>query len=137
MGHKSVLIDLIDTFCKMYQTAEFSFGHIVLSDYNLSNGSIAFCMNQRDEWMAEQLEGIYNDKSLDDFERLTAKQTAITRAHVIYAFLQFLLTIPEEVRLVTENIAHGEEHPLQGVKPETNYFYLAYKRQLEDKEDER
>lgn len=112
MAHKSVLIDLIDTFCKMYQTAEFSFGHIVLSDYNLSNGSIAFCLNKRDEWLAEQLEEIYADKSLDDFERLTANQTAVTRAHVIYAFLQFLLTIPEDVRIVTENIAHGEDDPL-------------------------
>ena len=112
MAHKSVLIDLIDTFCKMYQTAEFSFGHIVLSDYNLSNGSIAFCLNKRDEWLAEQLEEIYADKSLDDFERLTANQTAVTRAHVIYAFLQFLLTIPEDVRIVTENIAHGKDDPL-------------------------
>ncbi len=52
----SLVLDLVNSFTALYPESEFRFGHIVLSDYNLSNKNIEFCIQagQSAEWQSRR-----------------------------------------------------------------------------------
>lgn len=90
------IIQCIDAFCIEWGDyiegafPDSSFGHIVLSDYNLFDGNIEFCLEQHrvDEWV----ERIVYESGGDRF-RVEIMRDAIME------FLGYLKNIPEDVRV--------------------------------------
>lgn len=71
MPERARILNLVDSFIQMYPDEEFGFAHLVLSDYNLDDHFINVCLNRVDD---------------------------LPHSPVTTAFLQFLLTIPENIR---------------------------------------
>lgn len=67
---------MIESFTELYPDEEYGFAHIVLSDQNLDDDSINYCLNERD--------------------------TEHPHSPVVTAFLNFLLSIPEAERGLRE-----------------------------------
>jgi hypothetical protein len=82
------ILTMIDAFCEIIPGADFSFGHIVLSDYNLLDSHIDFCLkiSQIQDWSGQQL------KDGKSAKRVVTEEAAIT------SFLKCLKDIPEENR---------------------------------------
>ena len=80
MSENKLIVSLIETFLKHYPEAEFRGGHIVLSDYNLSNDNIYFCLHELSEYDAGK----------------TTKSNEIDETTII--FLLSLLQFPEDFR---------------------------------------
>lgn len=102
MSNRPAIYNLIDAFCELVPDAEWSFGHVVLSDYNLGNDFIHGCLDRRREWLVDQ----YNDLTrvrMDVFEFAEKLDELIEKSEIISQFLLFLLTIPEESREVEED----------------------------------
>lgn len=80
------VIEAINQFCSIYVKAEWHLAHIVLSDYNLEDHSIDFCLETcfTDEWLNSC--DFYN---LPDNEEIEATRD----------FLLWLKSIPESIRL--------------------------------------
>jgi hypothetical protein len=65
----------------------YTFGHIVLDDYNLGDSSIAVCL---------EYEAIKESK-LSEMEQ------------AVLALLQWLQTIPEDIRMQAQDLYHGNQ----------------------------
>ena len=76
----------IEAFLEKFPEEEYGCGHIVLSDKNLGDGAIQFCINRGKQFLAGE------PKIVADFD-YSPEGTAAT-----IAFLEALLAIPEEER---------------------------------------
>lgn len=78
------LLGIIESFTEQHVNAEWSLAHIVLSDYNLDDHSIDYCLDTcfTKEWLSQ-----VNQKP--DDEEINATRE----------FLIWLKTIPESVRM--------------------------------------
>ena len=84
----------------------YEFGHIAIDDYNLEDGYIHFCLNRADAWEKEALEDA--GKLYVDPAQLALASQAIQKYKAdLIAFLQWLLTVPEDARILWED----EEEP--------------------------
>lgn len=85
------LKERINEFTTLYPRAEFSFAHVVLSDYNLSDGHITDCLDREKalEWVARAL-----DEEMDQY----AWWLVYEEMAAICKFLHWLLSIDEDVR---------------------------------------
>jgi len=110
MSQKPALIKLIDAFCDMYETAEFSFARYVLADYALENKSITMTLGLGAKWLDTQIDEIYKDEDLNAFERNQKIEIEARRLSVFTAFLHFLLSIPEDVRIASAAVYQGVPH---------------------------
>ena len=86
------VIQIIDAFTKFCPESRYSFGHIVLDDYNLTNGNIEFCLE--DETIEEWFSFASSDPTWERFQH----DDLVTMRNIIEAFLRFLLAIPEDER---------------------------------------
>lgn len=90
--------DVIDAFCNHFEAflPEYSFAHIVLDDYNLSDGNIRFCLKTEHitEWITEIA------PRWDHTPEALAYM--IEHAAYIVRFLGYLLSIPESIRETPE-----------------------------------
>jgi len=86
------VLQIIDAFTEFCPEALFSFGHIVLDDYNLTDDNIKFCLKEEtmEDWFNHQL-------SQAGFTIAGVDKLSVMR-NIIEAFLRFLLAIPEDVR---------------------------------------
>lgn len=82
----------IEQFVESHPDSDFSFAHIVLSDLNLWDHSIDFCLNPDviDQWKQAQI------------ERGIAPEVVHQRRDEIIAFLHELRSIPEDDRVGDE-----------------------------------
>lgn len=87
------IIRIINDFLENNPSAEFQFGHIVFSDHNLDDDSIKFSLETcfTEAWIQEARAINYHPISDAEIERCKS-------------FLQWLLTIPEDVRCEDEEI---------------------------------
>lgn len=110
------VIDGIRNFKHRYQAGiivpGYEFAHIVLDDYNLADGHIRRCLDeQADKWTAERIA---------DAKRRLLQWTGTQRGYeqdlqdiqqyrqVATAFLQWLLSVPDETRTEAERLEHGD-----------------------------
>jgi hypothetical protein len=77
--NREQVIQYIDTFVDTYPGSDFGFAHIVLSDYNLDDSSIDFCL----------LEQSKHDDS----------ENALFNKPYVINFLHWLKSIPESIRV--------------------------------------
>jgi hypothetical protein len=87
----------IDNFCKANERwlPDYSFAHIALGDYNLSNGHIDFCL-QYDQILPWFYEFVRNEALI--FDKDIAINSGIEAVQEISDFLRHLKTIPEPIR---------------------------------------
>lgn len=98
----------IDQFTALNPESAYSFAHIVLDDYNLSDGSINHCLNSPlyHDWLKQQILDL--DKALpaqsynEAIERLFGLRESITH------FLKWLTSIPEAVREAAMELHHPD-----------------------------
>jgi hypothetical protein len=95
------VIEAIREFCNgdNWERA-FTFGHITLGDYNLSDGNIQFCLRQSTihDWFIHKLECLGADPESEEVaSRADYRDLARERDTIIF-FLRWLLEIPEEIR---------------------------------------
>jgi hypothetical protein len=87
----------IDAFCETHHAMlpDFSFAHIALSDYNLADGHIDFCLdlNQILPWFYARV----RDHKFFVNEQAAISET-VGEVNVIVEFLNYLKTIPEPIR---------------------------------------
>lgn len=98
---KPAIYTLIDAFCEFIPDADFSFGHLALSDYNLSNDNIHFCLDYRRQWLIDQYEDIKH-QTIDSHDFSDKLDKLLEKSSIISSFLLFLLEIPEEMREVDD-----------------------------------
>ena len=87
----------IDSRFSWYRSgSDYTFAHIVIADYNLSDANIDFCFEQRNiELWDQYYRGDYQE--FLDGKDVWAEDYAQLKAEIT-AFLQFLKTIPEYQR---------------------------------------
>lgn len=91
----------------------YTFGHIVIADWNMSDDNIRFCLAQEriDSWFSDKLseceEGTADSKSLYLWERFCYDDLVEYRDNII-DFLNMLLTISEDVRDTASAILWGD-----------------------------
>jgi len=101
--YRQDVIHVIRMFCEDDRRYAYSFGHIVLDDYNLDDDCIKFCLRQKtiNDWFEHNLQSCdpasSNPESPNDWERYQYDDLTDARDKII-AFLRFLLTIPEDIR---------------------------------------
>lgn len=98
------VIVAIQQFTDKYSRAEFSpgysFGHIVLSDFNLADAHIQYCLKQSeiDRWEQEITKSV-TSRNRDNEYSLRYELELIEQCKVeTIRFLNWLLTIPESIR---------------------------------------
>jgi hypothetical protein len=86
----------IEEFLEKYPDAEWSFGHIVLSDLNLSHHHIQWCLGRKQvcDWL------IHKSKEMPAWE-------VIMLGREIYHFLEGLLGYSDDELEAAENEYHG------------------------------
>lgn len=109
--HREEVIFQINQFTERHRAvygrdldAEFSFGHIVLSDHNLEDDFILPCLHDYmiDDWYQQRVKDMLNNPK--DFYPTSFIDAA--RDDVII-FLRWLLTIPEGIR--SEEEGEGDD----------------------------
>jgi len=103
------VIQYIRGFCFKYEEHPimpgYEFEHIVLGDYNLRDGNIRYCLDDRaDKWFAERIidARCWSLSEEESVRRLKEYRQQAT------AFLEWLLAVPDEVRTDAEWLEHDE-----------------------------
>lgn len=103
-----IVEDEIESFNTRYPNAMFSFAHIVLDDYNLSDAHIHWCLRQDsiNEWFNYNLArcdpDTCNPDSHNSWERWRYDELTELRDATI-EMLRWLLTVPESMREMAFN----------------------------------
>lgn len=104
---------VIEAFCDAWDrtsverfSATCGFGHIAISDYNLEDGNIQWCIAQADVWFNEKLadwttDGVpdlgFDPNGKEAWERWGYDELCAIR-DAVRGFLEFLLTVPAHIR---------------------------------------
>lgn len=83
------VLDTVQAVCRIWPNIEFGPGHVVLSDYNLGDGSITFCLQECDQPI--------------EYPNTPAAEIGVTRD-----VLNWLQSVPEPIRLEARGLYWGE-----------------------------
>lgn len=87
----------IEAFCAKWPNAEFGPAHIVLSDYNLNDGSVTWCISLISGCLSGALRAVDHSGNSIMIERYLALHSREELIDTLI-FLTELLRIPEDVR---------------------------------------
>lgn len=87
------VISAIQDFCEANPSAEFHFGHVVLSDYNLE-----------DHYIVNALERCFTEGHIQEARAINYYPISDAEIQRCSQFLQWLLTIPEDVRCEDDEV---------------------------------
>ena len=112
------VLDAIEKFCDEHGTdfimPGYEFAHIVLDDLNLQDADIRWCLDSRaDRWEQSSIERLKHLYTADYEAVALASRIEDIKAYRkrATAFLEWLLTVPESVRIDAEWLEHIGEIP--------------------------